>query len=241
MKQHAFAILHDMERSWWYVGRAHVIEFLSSKAQTKHRILDYGAGYGGMFPWLSRIGAVVDAYEPNATARQGLVKRGYGQVLSTMEEARTGRYDIVGLFDVVEHIEDDVLFLRDIQDALTGSGSLIITVPAYQWLWSSHDADNQHFRRYTRKQLVSRLTQAGYDVQFAGYWNMFLLPLVIGLRFLGSSGEGGLGLPPIVNSLLKSVISLEVALMHLFPLPCGVSVVAIAIPKRTHEYGRQGQ
>lgn len=230
MQKHAFKILHDMERSWWYIGRAEVITFLLSKVRRHGRVLDYGAGFGGMLPWLKQAATTVDAYEPNIDARAALVTRGYATVLALPDEACCGVYDAVGLFDVVEHIEDDTAFLEHMKSALTPGGSLVITVPAYAWLWSSHDVDNQHFRRYTRGELVKKLRGAGYTIQFAGYWNMFLLPVVALLRLSNASGEEGLGLHPFLNALLGMVIRIEVLIMHIVPLPFGVSVVAVATP-----------
>lgn len=224
-----------MERSWWYIGRAHVIAFLFSRTHKHARVLDFGAGFGGMIPWLSEQASEVDAYEPDVTARTELLMRGYANVLTRPEDAHTGVYDVVGLFDVVEHIENDEAFLKEIQKALAPNGSLVITVPAYMWLWSAHDTDNQHFRRYTKTLLVERLRRAGYEVRFAGYWNMFLLPVVGLLRLCNSSGEEGLGLPSLINSLLVILIRIEVALMHVLPLPFGVSVVAVATPAKDHE------
>jgi hypothetical protein len=84
----------------------------------------------------------------------------------------------VGLFDVLEHIEDDVATLSSICEMLISRGRLYITVPAYQFLFSGEDRAAGHFRRYSRRSLNYALTQSGFNIEYGGYF-FFLLPLPI--------------------------------------------------------------
>jgi hypothetical protein len=128
---------------------------------------------------------------------------------------------------VLEHI-DDASFLERAKSMLAPDGRLIITVPAYMNLWSAHDVEHHHLRRYTKASLAKTLTTHGYRVEYASYWNMSLLIPAAILRFFDKTGEGGLTPPPLVNAILNIVLSIEAALIRIIPLPFGVSIVAVA-------------
>ena len=232
MERHQFTLLHDIEDSWWYRGRAAVIAGILQRLPRAARALDFGAGFGGMFSTLSRFSARVDAFEPDPLASTGLRRRGYTQAYPTTEAALAEHYDLIGLFDVIEHIERDVDFLTQLKNSLTGQGSLVLTVPAYPWLWGPLDVASHHFRRYTKSSLRKAVEAAGYQVEFVSYWNFFLFPAAATIRLLGSVGEAGLGLPGPLNALFLGLVRLEAFLMRLFPLPFGLSLIMLASPKR---------
>jgi SAM-dependent methyltransferase len=233
MEQQAYSLLESNE-SWWYRGRAWVIAVASScaKVEKRDKVLDYGAGYGGMHDLLGRFGNEIFAFEPDDGARAMAAKRNYRAVYAREDEAFANRFDIVGLFDVVEHIEDDRAFLVRLRSILNDRGILIITVPAFQFLWSAHDVNLHHFRRYTRRQMRELLDETGYSVEFISYWNMSLFFPAAMMRILGRSGESGLSLPGIFDALLLGVIKIEAMIMRVVPLPFGTSLVAVA-RKRT--------
>ncbi len=228
-----FKLLHDAEDSWWYKGRAAIVSSLLSRFSVKGgSALDFGAGFGGMCGILQKVCARVSAFEPDLHASAAARTRGYAHVFDSEKQALGSQYDLVGLFDVMEHIEDDVVFLRRVREALAERGVVVITVPAYQWLWSDHDVGNKHFRRYTRTSLVKVLAESGYHIEYAGYWNMFLfLPAAL-VRLLGKSGGDALRLPRLLNALLFLIIRIESLLVRFVRLPFGLSVVVVA-SKRT--------
>lgn len=232
MERAAFVLLKTLERSWWYRGRALVVQQALKRVGGGKRILDYGAGFGGMQATLARYGNV-SAYEPDDEARSGLSARGYVKTYTDEPEALSEPYDLIGLFDVLEHIEDDGGFLRRAHDSLSVGGRLAITVPAMPFLWSTHDVTHKHFRRYTWGTLRRILTENGFEIEYLSYWNMFLLPPAALVRFLGRSGETSFHVPAIVNALLYGIIRLEVLLMHLVPLPFGISLIAVVHRKET--------
>ena len=230
MEKHAFALLQQMEHSWWYRGRAAAIAAALSRARRSPTgaVLDYGAGYGGMYDSLARFGSSVYALEIDAEARRAAAARGYAKVFASLEEAYARQYALIAAFDVVEHINDDRAFLTRTREVLSPGGKLVITVPAFTFLWSEHDVTHHHFRRYTKKSLRACLEEAGYTIDFISYWNCLLfLPAAL-LRLAGKSGESGLALPRVINSFFFFVVSVEAVLMRYVSLLWGTGIVAVA-------------
>ena len=231
MKKEAFELLHEAEDSWWYKGRSFAIRATLARAGIAgpiDSILDFGAGFGGMYSELARLGRRIDAFEPEESARAVVAQQGYTATYTTAEDALSRHYNLIGLFDVIEHIEDDRTFLLSLREALVPEGFLVITVPAFQFLWSEHDVAHQHFRRYTKRSLSHLLSSTGYEIVTISYWNTLLfLPAAV-VRLLGRSGSSALGLSGFVDALLLGIVTLESKILRFCPLPFGVSLVVIA-------------
>lgn len=194
-------------------------------------MLDFGAGYGAMYSECKQLGSPVYAFEPDAAARAIAATRGYKAIYGTKEEALSRRYARIGLFDVVEHIEDDRAFLQSLHGALTPDGLLVITVPAFSFLWSEHDVSHGHFRRYTRQSLATLLQETEYEIMGLSYWNMILfLPAAL-VRLTGHSGTSTLA-SGLLNRILTLVVTVEAFCIRMFSLPFGVSLIVIAREKR---------
>jgi len=230
MKRDAFKLLNSMEHSWWYRGRTRVVRAGLARAHVSRveDVLDFGAGFGGMHDMLAGIGAHVDAYEPDPEATKSVDKRGYRSVFSSEADAFARPYDLIGLFDVVEHIADDHVFLKEARGALRAGGRLAITVPAFPFLWSAHDVNHHHFRRYTKKSMCETLRQAGFTIEYASYWNMTLFIAAATLRLIGKSGESGLSMPYFLDAMFLMIIRVESFLMRFVPLPFGTGLMVIA-------------
>jgi 2-polyprenyl-3-methyl-5-hydroxy-6-metoxy-1,4-benzoquinol methylase len=124
-------------------------------------------------------------------AREYCARRGLEGVLTLGEWQRSpGRYDLVTAFDVVEHVEEDVRFLKTLRSRLTPEGRILVTVPAYSFLWSTFDEMNHHQRRYTRGGLRARLVQAGFLVERCTHFNTVLFPPIALVRLLEGRGRG---------------------------------------------------
>lgn len=233
MERSAFALLSHMERSWWYRGRAKVVQTLVRRVRRSHakRILDFGAGSGGMFSMWREIGDEVYGFEPDAEAATEAASRGYVDVYTQEERVRTNTYDIIALCDVLEHIEDDEAALNRLHSMLERDGHILITVPAYQWLWGTHDVTHHHFRRYTKKSLRRVLQSAGFDIVIITYWNTALFLPALGMRLFGRTGEGALHVHHMLNALCLGLIHIEALCMRFIALPFGLSVAAIAQKK----------
>ncbi len=233
MQRKAFQLLSDMERSWWYRGRARMVRAALKRIHTHTFVdlLDFGAGYGGMYGELSEIAEHVYAFEPDKEAGETAKRRGYAAVVASESEAYARNYDAFGLFDVVEHLEHDREFLIRAHSALRDNGRLLITVPTFPFLWSVHDVEHHHFRRYTRTSMRAVLESAGFAIEYMSYWNIILFIPAVMMRLVGRSGEGALAMPRFLDAAFYALVSLESLLMRFAPLPFGTSLVVIARKK----------
>ena len=138
------------ERHWWYRARREIIADLirrEAKLPTDARILEIGSGTGHNLPMLSGFGHV-DALELDEEARALSEKRLGRKVMSSPLPELAGvpdkDYDLIGAFDVIEHIDDDMAAIASIATKLKRGGRFIMTVPAHQWMWTAHDVANHH-------------------------------------------------------------------------------------------------
>lgn len=221
---------------WWFAARREIIAMMIRDRIAKGRqlrILEVGCGTGANLGVLQRFGAV-DAVEPDdaaraiATERSGVaVKGGY---LPGVELA-DGAYDAIVMFDVLEHIPQDEAALAALRSKLAPGGRLMITVPANPWLWSNHDVQHHHHRRYTRDTLIGVLGRAGFTAQHTSYFNTLLFPLVALRRALGkiTGREGNDDVIPSrpLNALLRTAFAAERWWLSRLSLPFGVSLLAI--------------
>lgn len=129
------------------------------------------------------------------------------------------------MFDVLEHVANNSEALEALKPFLSSRGKIIITVPAYQWLFSVHDKNLGHYRRYTRGGLSRLLSEHGLTVIYSGYMNTFLFPLMMLARVLNLSGTGipGFGL----NRIFTAIYSAESIFVPAVSFPFGGSVVAV--------------
>jgi SAM-dependent methyltransferase len=237
----AFAELHE-RRHWWFVGRRRIVASILTSVLGSRRnleILDIGCGTGGMIPLLTRFGRVT-GIDPSQDAIRYSNERYAGQarllrVDFPRELPPLQRYDVVTLFDVLEHLDDDREALRKAAGLLGPGGLLVVTVPAHRFLWSAHDEINQHRRRYARAELHSRIREAGLSVLRMTYFNAFLFPAVWAerrrRRSKAQSGDRRSDFriqKDWINNLLAAVFGAERFLLRAFDLPVGVSLLAIA-------------
>jgi SAM-dependent methyltransferase len=148
---------------------------------------------------------------------------------------RDSAFDVVTILDVLEHCEDDRQALSEIARTLTAGGTLLVTVPAFMWLWSGHDDALHHKRRYTRKNLLTLLEQCGFTVSKASYFNVFVFPLVAISRLAGRLLKGGGGgadtdemPPPVLNRFLYGLQCIERTVIGFFDFSFGVSLACVA-------------
>ncbi len=143
------------------------------------------------------------------------------------------------MLDVIEHIEDDVAVLRDVYNTLPSSGWFVASVPAYQFLWSIHDEIHKHYRRYTRKKIVRLIKDAGFEIEFASYFNTLLflpglLKRIIDKIIPSKKGEAEVAVevfPGPINSFLTSVFRFESKFFPKFKFPFGLSIIVVARKK----------
>jgi SAM-dependent methyltransferase len=224
------------DRHWWYRGRRRVLERVVCDLHLPAgaRILDAGCGSGRNMVEFGRHG-VVTGIELSATSVCLARERHAGEVVegSVLEMPfAEDTFDLATSLDVIEHLEDDLLALRELRRVVAPGGALLVTVPAYQWLWSGHDEINH---RYTRRSLQRTGEQAGWRQVRTTYFNSLLLPAAIMLRVLDRFSrkptESSLDLwvpPEPLNWLLERPLALEAALIGRGGrIPAGLSLLAV--------------
>ena len=237
----AFAELHEA-RHWWFVGRRRIVQSVLASLFGERRdlkILDIGCGTGGMIPILARHGRVTGIDGAEAAIRYSRERHGGMAELRQIDFPREmppgGEYDLVTLFDVLEHLDDDATALRRAASLAREGGRLIVTVPAYRFLWSPHDEINQHRRRYSPRELRDRILSAGLALRRLSHFNTLLFPIVYAARVVRRSrvrtgdqrSDFRVG-QRWLNALLADVFGVERFLLRRMDLPFGVSLLAVA-------------
>lgn len=238
MEHSELATMAKLEnKHWWYLGRRIIIEKLlirGIRSELSTEVLEIGAGTGGNFEMLSNFGKYT-GIEPSEFALNLMKKEARESVeKKSIEDLHIDqkKYDLIALFDVLEHIRDDTWALNRIYEKLSNGGRLIITVPAYQFLWSKHDEVHHHFRRYTKNNLEKKIKDAGFTVIESSYFNFILFPVALVLRIVSKLFEsvasiGGGEVNPFLNRLFINILRVEAKLMALFPLPFGLSIIVL--------------
>ena len=226
---------------WWHRARRSIIDVLLRNALTgtDNRILDVGAGTGATSLALRKHGNVL-GIDLSPEAMQ--IARDRGLAVARMDATALAlpdaSFDVVVALDVLEHLEDDAACLRELVRVLRPGGVLLVTVPAYKWLWSSHDVANHHFRRYRRRSLRRLLEGGGLHIEVCSYVMLSMLIPAAAYRLLerlpGSqrSDEDAevrfTPVPPLINSVLAHVASWGGHLAGHVWLPFGLSIAAVA-------------
>jgi SAM-dependent methyltransferase len=232
---------------WWFRWRYDLITKLvaSLKSDESFRILDAGCGTGQMTKQLEAIGHAVgldSANEAIVYARsRGVERLVRGSI--TAPPFAEGSFDCVLALDVIEHVDDDMGILTSLYEVIKPGGHLIITVPAFDTLWSEHDVINHHKRRYRSPQLKRLMEEAGFTVDRVTYCNTALYVPVLLTRKAKNlwrslsrqrAGEhrplqSDLGdYPRPINEALYGLMKAETRLMERFDMPFGVSILAVA-------------
>jgi SAM-dependent methyltransferase len=228
------------DRHWWYRGRRSVLDGVIAQLRlpARARILDAGCGSGRNMVELAHQG-IVTGIELSETSVSLARERSVGEVIegSVLEMPfAADSFELAASLDVIEHLEDDLGALRELRRVVAPGGALLITVPAYQWLWSGHDEINHHHRRYTRRSLLKVAQEAGWEPVRTTYFNSLLLPVAIALRVLdrfspSKTTESSLDLwvpPKPLNWLLERPLALESALIGRGGrIPAGLSLLVV--------------
>ncbi|MFL6752055.1 MAG: class I SAM-dependent methyltransferase [Sphingomicrobium sp.] len=225
------------QRHWWYRARRHVLAALIrrlARPPQHARVLEIGCGTGHNLAMLGEFG-VVDALELDdevrAVARERLGREVMSAPLPDMPGVPERAYDLIGAFDVIEHVDDDRAALASIAARLKPGGKLVLTVPAHPWMWSAHDTVNHHKRRYSKAALKRLIEGSPLKLEAIGYFNSLLFPLAIAERLssqLTGRDEADLKVPPAaLNRALEAAFAAERHLVGRLPLPSGLSLFAV--------------
>jgi SAM-dependent methyltransferase len=239
------------KRHFWFRARGIVLGRLVGQLVRDlapgYRVLEVGCGNGHVLRILERVcvGGTVTGMDlsaqrldfarsrTNCALRQG----------DLHQLPRGETFDLIGMFDVLEHVADDVGAVRTLSQVLTPNGRLVLTVPAHRSLWSYADTHAGHYRRYQVRQLEEVLTAGGLKVQYCTQFMAALFPLMwLGRRLSAlwggpQAGEQGepelflreLRIVPIVNGVLRRLLECEAPLIaRRRRLPLGTSLLALA-------------
>lgn len=243
MRKDIYNDLHVHENThWWHVYKRKVLDILLrtyvSKQNGTLKILDAGCGTGGTLLFLQKYGNVVGVdSDKNAL----LYCKNLG--IETVHEGDVERlkyknqFDLVTLLEVLEHVDEDRC-LNSVCVALKKGGKVLITVPAYQWMWSNWDVIIKHKKRYTQKDLEGALNRHGFRIIKTSYLYSFLVIPAFIIRTI-KDYRYGKNYPSdfnsisssIINNLMKIVCTLEFFFFRLFTIPFGLSVICVAQKK----------
>jgi SAM-dependent methyltransferase len=245
MHEQLYRDIYETELThWWARARRHVIASCLRRFSPPDRplkVADVGCGMGSTFGMLSEFGWVVGV-DASPTALSFSKDRGHPLLVAgglPVLPFPDGAFDIVCALDVIEHLDDDYAAVRELWRICKPGGLLMITVPAYQWLWSEHDDINEHRRRYTRPRLRAALDQMPVDYLKLSYINSFLAPPVMLIRLLkrlsrkpkkdpSTLKSDVYPVPKPVNEILRAIFASEAIWLRWGSLPFGISVLCVA-------------
>lgn len=248
-----FEVLSEVEeRHFWFCARKRIITTAVQQTMSalgpRPRLLEVGCGNGNvlraleaLFPEAIVVG--MDLFEEclehaRARCNCGLVA---GDILNA--PFADGSFDLIGMFDVLEHLADDLRALRALHSLLAPGGAVVLTVPASRALWSSFDQAAGHFRRYEAQDLAARIVASGFKVTYATSFMMTIYPLVWASRRCAklrgrlvkrdappfSTASAELKVRPILNGLLSFLLRWEqLWIARRGTLPAGTSLLVVA-------------
>ena len=242
-----FDVTDELEQSsFWVRSRNRLLIHLFRRFVAREGtpdVLEIGCGTGNFLGELSRSGMynVTGSEAYLAGLRYARLKRP-GIKFIQMDALRIPfqeEFDAVGMFDVLEHIEDDSTVLANIHGALRPGGTVIISVPQYQFMWSELDELVHHKRRYSRSDLLEKISRAGLDVTFSTSFVCTLFPLMLAKRFLGrrsspehtyrQSLETHVKFSPWLNGIMDRMTTFDEFLIRRgASLPFGGTLVVVA-------------
>lgn len=226
--------MHQLEENhWWFQGKKLLVfNALESSTIPEGQYLDIGCGTG-MFMREMGKERFACGLDISLQALSYCQKDGVRNLVNASCDSlpfSDNAFALISLLDIVEHAPDDRAVLKEVYRICRPGGVVLVTVPAFMLLWSSHDVANHHKRRYTRKELASLCHTSGFTLERITYTNFFIfLPVLLRrtiFKKLRSRGDSDLkAVPQILNRLLKWFYKVEAAYVRRASLPWGVSLL----------------
>lgn len=233
-------------KHWWFQSRKKIFSSLIKNFFDKDgnaTSLDIGCGTGSNMEFLSRYSRVFGV-DMSTEAIKYCSSKGYPlcQADLSILPFKTDRFDLVTILDVVEHFDDDYAALKEIERITKPGGLVVISVPAFQFLWGEHDELAHHKRRYNAGQLGKVVEKAGFEIEKMTYNNFFLFPAGVIYRYLKKierltnknkekTSDFGNTAPPVINTLFKYIYSAEAVFLKYMRFPFGLSLVCVCRKK----------
>jgi len=244
----AYRQFRDLEKThWWFIGRRRIFTGLLARGSYRPRrgvVLDLGCGAGEMLEPLAEFGNVV-ALDASKVALDFCRERGTPRAVggdAMRLPFRDGVATLAALVDAVEHLPSDEAALREAFRVLEPGGTLIVTVPAYELLYSDNDRVAHHLRRYTAGELASKVERAGFQRVWTTYYNALLFPLIVVFLTMVKLKQALLPAPPerkkdnlhvpfpaLLHRALAGLLDLEGRVASHVRLPFGHSIVCLAV------------
>ena len=230
------------ERHWWFVGTRNILfsimdKFVGKDKNTK--ILDIGCGTGIVMKKLESYGEAF-GIDISDEAILFCIKRGIKNISKANAEKlpfENNYFDLITSFDVLEHIDNAVITVKEIYRTLNMNGIAILSVPAYKFLWSSHDEALKHVTRFTIGELKELILLNNFEILKISYFNFFLFPIIALVRHTKNISQKVVNknikqtdlknTPVLFNKILISILNLESKILKKINFPYGVSILAI--------------
>jgi len=237
-----YQIYYEQERKhWWFRVRADILmnQIKKLKLTNNSKILNVGACTYKTSELLETFGLVtsVEFNKECCTFVKQKLGKEMVQASATALPFADNSFDLICAFDVIEHIENDELAINEIERVTKQNGFIFLSVPAYQFLWSSHDEINHHFRRYNLKKLLGLVSPTKSNIIKKTYFNSILFVPILVLRLLDKFGLNKAKIErsnldvfdnnKIVNRIFYKLFSIEVSLLNKMNFPFGVSVMLL--------------
>ena len=243
MEYDEYKIMSDIEDSyWWFVGKQCLAESMFKNycldVPGDIRVLDIGCGTGGILKLMRKYGAVC-GIDFSLTALELSKQSGCGCLVCSDVGRhipfKDNTFTAVTCFDVMEHLDNEWTLLEETLRICKPGGHIIITVPAFNVLWSAHDKALHHKRRYTRQQMLRRIDRLDCSVIKSSYFNILLfIPILVSRKLKGFLDRGKpprsdffMKLPGWINTVLRVLYTAEIVCLSRLNFPFGVSLLVV--------------
>ena len=239
MRQDLYPELFEVEDShWWHQHKRQIVhKLIKVFAGKRGKVLDIGAGTGKILSELKDKGWQIMGIDEEKEAVKWSKKRGVKIMQANLEKKlpfKENSFDLVLSLDALEHLRKDSNALKEINRVLKSKGIAIITVPAYQWLFNYWDKMLGHKRRYSKQSLKKIIKAKNFNIEYLGYFSMFIFPLAILVRLikklLGKTQISDFQTTPlslVSTPVIRLFNYIERILITLISLPFGLSVICV--------------
>lgn len=244
-----FALKYDEleQNHWWFKARRNILKKLLNHFvdwQDIENAVEIGTSSGNNLYNIYPTGIPLYGVEPftenvKIARQKGDIPVFEGKAESLPPPLNEKYFDLITMFDVLEHTADDMAVLNYLHGKLHSGGQLVLSVPAYMWMWGQQDMVSHHYRRYTQKELSRKLKKSNFNITYSSYFNTILFPPIAAVRLLSKltgnqqvSNTDKFGdfaySPGIANALLFALFNTERKLLPYVSLPFGVSIIIVA-------------
>ena len=243
MKLYEYERNYSLEqRYWWFVGvRAMVRSLLSLTGGNGSlgKVLDLGCGTGALLDQLRGCSAELWGLDVSQEGLKFCAIRGHKKLVladATRIPFRQNYFDVITAIGLIEHLDDDQLFLYEVKRLLKPNGTLILLTSSFPYLWSMHDTANEHKRRYYLRELNRQINEVGFQTIRFSHLNFFLFPIIAPLLVLHRKIYGIESahperilpsMPSVINLILTWLLLCEARLMRWVTLPWGISMIGV--------------